>query len=58
VEGKVTVSVFGFSYKKNTSDSRTTQAAFIIDYFRKKGFEVRIHDPMVKYEGYLLEMET
>jgi len=42
---KAVITLFGFSYKKNTSDARTTQASFIVNYFARNGFEVRIHDP-------------
>jgi UDPglucose 6-dehydrogenase len=55
---KGVVTLFGFSYKKNTSDARTTQASFMVNYFARNGFEVRIHDPQVKEEGFLLEMEA
>ena len=39
------VTIFGFSYKKNTSDSRMTPAAFVVNYLAKKGLDVKIHDP-------------
>ena len=46
--GKLTVSVFGFSYKKNTSDTRLSQSAFMVDYLaRYENIEVRVHDPKV-----------
>lgn len=55
---KQIVTIFGFSYKKNTSDSRTTPAAFMVNYLASKGIDVRIHDPQVSEMGFLLEMEA
>ena len=42
-DGKI--AVFGFSYKKNTSDTRCTPAATIVARLALSGFNVAIHDP-------------
>ena len=42
---KISIALFGFAFKKNTSDTRMTPVAFIVDYLIKKGFHVKIHDP-------------
>jgi len=39
------LAVFGFSYKKNTSDTRSTPVALIISLLLAKGFTVSVHDP-------------
>ena len=51
------ICIFGFSYKKNTSDTRLSQSAFIIDYL-SKNFSVSIHDPKVSFDGFSVEMEA
>ena len=43
--GKRKIAVFGFSYKKNTSDTRCTPAATVVANFASSGFSVAIHDP-------------
>jgi len=50
------VAIFGFSYKKNTSDTRCTPAATIVARLAQKGFNVSIHDPKVTQAGFELEM--
>ena len=50
------VAIFGFSYKKNTSDTRCTPAATIVAKLAEKGFKVAIHDPKVTKIGFELEM--
>lgn len=50
------VAIFGFSYKKNTSDTRCTPAATIVARLLEKGFKVAIHDPKVTKVGFELEM--
>jgi UDPglucose 6-dehydrogenase len=56
-EIKHKVCVFGFSYKKNTSDTRLSQSAYLIDFLSKK-FEVSVHDPKVTAESFYFEMEA
>ena len=54
---KKKICIFGFSYKKNTSDTRLSQSAYIINYLSKH-FIVSVHDPKVSSEGFQLEMEA
>ena len=39
------VSILGFSYKKNTSDARSTVSSDIVNYLAERGVHVKIHDP-------------
>ena len=39
------IAVFGFSFKKNTSDTRFTPAATIVARLAISGFNIAIHDP-------------
>jgi UDP-N-acetyl-D-mannosaminuronate dehydrogenase len=41
------IAVLGFSYKKNTSDTRTSPVAMFIFTLAKRGFNVAVHDPQV-----------
>lgn len=54
---KASIAVYGFSYKKNTSDTRCTPAARVIRRLARKGFRVRVHDPMVTPSGFEAEMK-
>jgi UDPglucose 6-dehydrogenase len=56
-EAATKLAVFGFSYKKNTSDTRSTPAASIISLLLDQGYEVSVHDPQVTRVGFELEME-
>ena len=47
--------MFGFSYKKNTSDTRSTPAAQIVAQLAR-GREVAVHDPQVTDSGFEFEM--
>lgn len=44
-QSKCKIAVFGFSYKKNTSDTRSAPAVTIVSYLARMGFHVVIHDP-------------
>ena len=44
LKDKKKVCIFGFSFKKNTSDTRLSQSAFIINYL-SQNFKVSVHDP-------------
>lgn len=57
LSSKKKICIFGFSYKKNTSDTRLSQSAYIIDHL-SKSFEVTIHDPKVTSDAFWLEMEA
>lgn len=39
------LAIFGFSYKKNTSDTRSTPVAAVVSYLLDAGFSVSVHDP-------------
>ena len=41
------IAVFGFSYKKNTSDTRATPCVSIVAKLAMAGFNVKVHDPQV-----------
>jgi len=43
-----TVAVLGFAYKENTDDARNSPAIPLIRILRRRGADVRIHDPFVK----------
>ncbi len=42
------VAIIGFAYKENTDDARNSPAIPLIRILRRRGAEVRIHDPYVK----------
>ena len=39
------LAIFGFSYKKNTSDTRSTPVALILSKLVENGFNISVHDP-------------
>lgn len=51
------VTLFGFAFKKNTSDTRMTPMAYFVNALMEKGFKVRIHDPQANERGFQMEME-
>ena len=53
---KTKIAVFGFGYKKNTSDTRTTPVAMFVHTLAKRGFQVAVHDPQVTQKGFEAEM--
>ena len=38
----ITLSLFGFAFKKNTSDTRLTGLAYVANGLIKKGYQVKI----------------
>ncbi len=49
------VAILGFAYKENTDDSRNSPAIPLIRILRRRGAEVRIHDPFVRRQrGFLV----
>ena len=42
------MAVLGFAYKENTDDARNSPAIPLIRILRRRGADVRIHDPFVK----------
>ena len=53
---RLKVAVFGFSYKKNTSDTRSTPVASFVARLAASGLDVAIHDPQVTKVGFEAEM--
>ena len=53
----MTLTLFGFAFKKNTSDTRSTPIAFMVDFFVRKGYYVKIHDPEATEQGFNFEMQ-
>ncbi|CDW90032.1 udp-glucose 6-dehydrogenase-like [Stylonychia lemnae] len=51
------LTIFGFAFKKNTSDTRMSPMAFFVYGLIEKGFHVRIHDPQANERGFQIEME-
>jgi len=50
------VVVLGFAYKENTDDARNSPAIPLIRILRRRGAEVRIHDPFVRRQrGFLVQ---
>ncbi len=54
---KTEIAIFGFAFKKNTSDTRATPVGYIINHLLELGFTVKIHDPQVTERGFHMEME-
>ena len=50
------VAIFGFSYKKNTSDTRCTPGVTLVARLARAGFHVAITDPQVTQAGFEVEM--
>ena len=50
------IAVFGFSYKKNTSDTRSSPCVSVVAKLAKSGFNVKVHDPQVTQGGFEFEM--
>jgi UDP-N-acetyl-D-mannosaminuronic acid dehydrogenase len=44
---KPVITVFGAAYKGNVGDTRESPAINVISILKAKGFEIRIHDPLV-----------
>jgi len=53
---KTVVALFGFAFKKNTSDTRMTPIAYLADYLIEAGFTVRITDPEASERNFQMEM--
>ena len=53
-----TIAVFGFSYKKGTSDTRMAPAVTVVGSLARLGFRVTVHDPQVTKEGFEFEMDA
>jgi len=53
-----TVTILGVSYKANVDDWRGTPALKIIELAKKRGWQVKIHDPFVKEFPYKIEKDV
>jgi len=49
------VTILGVAYKPNVDDWRETPALKIIDFAKNKGWQIKIHDPLVKNFPYKIE---
>ena len=50
------IAILGFAYKENTDDARNSPAIPLIRILRRRGADVRIHDPYVKRQrGFLVQ---
>lgn len=50
------VAILGFAYKENVDDARNSPAIPLIRILRRRGADVRIHDPFVKRQrGFLVQ---
>lgn len=48
--------MFGFAYKKNTSDTRETAACYVANSLIKEGAVIHVYDPKVTRQLMLQEM--
>jgi len=54
-----TVCVFGFAYKKNTSDTRMSQSAYLINHLASvENIKMNVHDAKVLQSSFEIEMEA
>jgi UDPglucose 6-dehydrogenase len=47
-EGK-TIAILGIAFKSGTDDVRNTAATVVADHLMKKGFKIRMYDPVVPF---------
>ena len=52
------MAVLGFSYKKNTSDTRDTASVAVISDLVTAGLHVKVSDPQVTANGFKVEFEA
>ena len=52
------VTVLGWSFKKNTNDSRESSSIYITFNLLKKGITVNVYDPKVKYQRIISDLEN
>jgi len=60
IEGSINkvVTVLGWSFKKNTNDSRESSSIYITFNLLKKGITVNVYDPKVKYQRIISDLEN
>jgi UDP-N-acetyl-D-mannosaminuronic acid dehydrogenase len=50
--GAARVAILGYAYLENSDDTRNSPSAALVDYLRRQGITVAIHDPWVtEYQG-------
>ena len=52
------VTLLGWSFKKNTNDSRESSSIYVADILIKAGVEVHIYDPMVTKDRIITDLRT
>ena len=52
------VTMLGWSFKKNTNDSRESSSIYITFNLLKKGITVNVYDPKVKYQRIISDLEN
>ena len=52
------VSILGWSFKKNTNDTRESPAIFVTNFLIEKGIKVHIYDPMIERSRIILDLKT
>ena len=57
ISGKL-ITFLGWSFKKNTNDSRESAAIYVADHLLKKGYNINVYDPMVNENRVLNDLKT
>ena len=57
IKGNI-VTFFGWSFKKNTNDSRESAAIYVADHLLNEGYEINVYDPMVDKNRVLNDLKT
>ncbi|XP_053398921.1 UDP-glucose 6-dehydrogenase-like isoform X2 [Mercenaria mercenaria] len=50
------IAIFGFSFKKDTGDTRESAAIYVVKYLLEEGAHIRIYDPKVETEQMFREL--
>ena len=57
IKGDV-VTFFGWSFKKNTNDSRESAAIYVADHILNEGYKLNVYDPMVDENRVFNDLKT
>ncbi len=57
IDGNI-VTFFGWSFKKNTNDSRESAAIYVADYLLKAGYKINVYDPMTEENRVINDLKT
>ena len=57
IKGDV-VTFFGWSFKKNTNDSRESAAIYVADHLLNEGYKLNVYDPMVDENRVFNDLKT